>query len=156
MMENEEKEIEEHPTYHPGIGTDHLPQCRFLDIVNVLDYDWRNKFSILLCNIRSCRKNFLDFTSYFNDVLLNYDCIILVETWLNSDCDDLFTINGYESFNIYRNNYGGGVRLYVKNTFNSVVLSPYTFVKLLALRLPLVLIKLTYVVFITLLQLIIG
>ena len=120
--------IEGYPNYHPGIGTDHLPQCRFLDIVNVPDYDWCNKFSILLCNIRSCRKNFLDFTSYFNDVLLNYECIILVETWLNSECNDLFTIQGYVSYNIYRNNYGGGVRLYVKNTVNVVILAPYTFI----------------------------
>ena len=120
--------IEDYPTFRLETGTTELPCCRYLDIVNCPDYDWGNKFSIVLFNIRSCRKNFIDFISYFDNVISNYACVILIETWLTSEYDNLFTLGGFSSFNVYRNNYGGGIRLYVKNSFNVNLLSQYTFV----------------------------
>ena len=121
-------EIEEYPTFHIDTEAVDLPFCNYLDIVNSPAYDWCNKFSILLCNIRSCRKNFLDFTSYFDNVISNYLCIILVETWLTNEYDDLFILHGFKSYNAYRDNYGGGICLYVKDALCATILSPYTFV----------------------------
>ena len=121
-------EIEIFPTLNIDLGEVNLPHCRYLDIVNLPNYDWSNKFSVLICNIRSCRKKFLDFTCYFNNVIFNYSCIILVETWLTSEYDDVFTLRGFKSFNVYRNNYGGGIRLYARDGLTVTVLHPYTFV----------------------------
>ena len=121
-------EIEMFPTLHIDLGVVNLPQTRYLDIVNLPTYDWTNKLSVLLCNVRSCRKNFLNFTCYFNDVILNYSCIILIETWLTNEFDDVFKLHGFKSFNVYRNNYGGGIRLYIRNDLTATVLHPYTFV----------------------------
>ena len=127
MMMDRVVEIEEYPTFHIDAEAVDLPFCNYLDIVNSPEYDWCNKFSILLCNIRSCRKIFLDFTSYFDNVISNYLCIILVETWLTNEYDDLFIIYGFKSYNAYRDNYGGGIRLYVKDALCATILSPYTF-----------------------------
>ena len=118
-------ENDEFPRLDLDIGIVDLPHCRYLDIVNCSSYNWSNNISILLCNIRSCRRNFLDFTSYFNDVLFNYSCIILIETWLSNECENVFRINGYRFIDLYRNNYGGGIRLYTKETLNVNVLQEY-------------------------------
>ena len=121
-------EIEEYPTFHIDAESVDLPFCNYLDIANSPEYDWCNKFSILLCNIRSCRKNFLDITSYFDNVISNYLCIILVETWLTNEYDGLFILHYFKSYNAYCDNYVGGIRLYVKNALCATILSPYTFV----------------------------
>ena len=121
-------QIDDYPTFHLDAETPDMPPCYYLNIVNIPDYDWRNKFSILLCNVRSCRKNYLDFTCYFDNVISNYYCIILVETWLTSDYDDMFTLRGFKCYNLYRNNYGGGIRLYVKHAICATILTPYSFV----------------------------
>ena len=122
------EETESFPTLHLDVGEVTLPQSRYLDIVNLPTYDWANKFSILLCNIRSCRKKFLDFSCYFDSILFKYSCIILVETWLTSEFDDAFALRGFKSFNVYRTNYGGGIRLYVRDNLTATILHPYTFV----------------------------
>ena len=122
------EQTEGFPSVHLDVGPIDLPQCNYLDIANLTSYDWTNKFSVLLCNIRSCRKNFLDFTSYYDSILLNYSCIILVETWLTKEYEELFSLCGFRSFNVYRKNDGGGIRLYVRDTFNATILSPYTFI----------------------------
>ena len=128
MMMDRVVQIEEYPIFHIDVEAVDLPFCNYLDIVNSLEYDWCNTFSILLCNIRSCRKNFLDFTSYFDNVISNYLCIILVETLLTNEYDDLFTLRSFKSYNAYRDNYGGGIHLYVKDALCATILSPYTFV----------------------------
>ena len=58
MMMDRVVEIEEYPTFHIDAEAVDLPFRNYLDIVNSPEYDWRNKFSILLCNIRSHRKIF--------------------------------------------------------------------------------------------------
>ena len=101
-----------------------LPNCRYLDISNE-PYDWHNKFSILLFNVRSCRKNFLDFETYFHDVLCKFSCIVLIETWLTDEYENVFLINGFRSFDSYRSSNGGGIRLYVKKFLDVNVLSHF-------------------------------
>ena len=90
-----------------------LPNCNYLDISNE-PYDWHDCFSILLFNIRSCRKKFLDFETYFHDVLCTFSCIVLNETWLTEEYENVFLINGFKTFDSYRSSNGGGIRLYVK------------------------------------------
>ena len=122
------RENEGIPRLDLDIGIVNLPHCRYLDIVNFRSYEWSNNVSILLCNIRSCRRNFLDFTCYFNDVLHNYSCIILIETWLSNECENVFCINGYRFFDLYRNNYGGGIRIYTKELLNANVLQEFSLI----------------------------
>ena len=108
-----DNEFQNFPRLNLDIDNTNIPHCQYLDIVNVSHLEWTNKFSLILCNIRSCRKNFTNFTSYFNDIIHKYSCIILVETWLTAAYDNLFSVNGYKTFDSYRCPYGGGIRLYV-------------------------------------------
>ena len=125
-MEIQTYENDDFPTFDLEIGATNLPYCRYLDIVNEPFYEWMNNVSISLCNIRSCRKNFLDFICYFSNVLFNYSCIVLVKTWLTQEYENVFFINGYKSFDVFRNNYGGGIRLYVKESINVSILQQFT------------------------------
>ena len=52
--------------------------------------------------------------------------IVLTETWLALDRDEVFNIPGFYSLNLYRDQYGGGLRLYVKNCFKAKILSEFT------------------------------
>ena len=102
-----------------------LPNCKYTDISTDTFSDWNDKFAILLFNVRSCRKNFLDFTCCFDDILNKFSCIILTETWLTEEYNNLFVINGFRSFDSYRTNNGGGIRLYVKCNLRVNLLSPF-------------------------------
>ena len=81
--------------------------------------------TILMLNIRSCNKNFDQFISTFCDHISYFTCIILTETWLTKDCDAVFNIDGFYCIDQYRNNYGGGIKLYVRNCMQSKVLSNF-------------------------------
>ena len=52
--------------------------------------------------------------------------IVLTETWLTLDCNKAFNIPGFYSLNLHRYQYGGGLRLYVKNCFKAKILSEFT------------------------------
>ena len=81
--------------------------------------------TILMLNIRSCNKNFDQFISTFCDYISYFTCIILTETWLTKDCDAAFNIDGFYCIDQYRNNYGGGIKVYVRNCMQSKVLSNF-------------------------------
>lgn len=121
-------EIPNFPRLNLDLDNANLPHCRYLDIANVPLHESGNELSLMLCNIRSCRKNFNNFTCHFNDVIHNYSCIIFVETWLTDVYNNLFSVRGYKTFDSYRCQYGGGIRLYVKDTYNTVVLSEFCIV----------------------------
>ena len=54
-------------------------------------------FSIIYLNIRSLRKNFDQLIVSLNDILENIDVIILVETNISDEENDLYKINGFKS-----------------------------------------------------------
>ena len=66
------------------------------------------------------------FLSEFCNYLKMFCIIVLTETWLTGDRDKAFNISGFYSFNLYRNQFGGGLRLYVKECFRAKVLDDFT------------------------------
>ena len=95
MMALPDEVLGNHPTFELEFDNVVLSQCRYAQIVDVPLLSSDCKFTVLFLNIRSCRKNFIDFTSQFHDHLCNYFCISLVETWLTDDFDTLFSISGF-------------------------------------------------------------
>ena len=85
-------------------------------------------FAVLMINIRSCRKNFSQFIAYFCNVLSYFSCIILTETWLTEHIDNVFNIPGFYCFNLYRNNFGGGIKMYFRNSIQARMLEDFTFI----------------------------
>ena len=120
--------FENYPTFLLGSELDLVPQCCFLNVDNLSSYVPNNKLSILVFNIRSCRKNFNDFLCNFSDYVCRFTIIVLLETWLIEGISRLFSIYGFKHFDIFRANDGGGIRVYVKNFINSKVLTTYTMV----------------------------
>ena len=51
---------------------------------------------------------------------------MLTETWLDSNFVDTFNLPGFHKFDLCRNNYGGGVRLYVRDGIQAPLLSDFT------------------------------
>ena len=111
----------EHPTFKLDIEEFHPPVCKYVEFKDIPVYAPLKQFSLLLFNIRSCRKNFNEFESIFYDYFKNFDCIVLTETWLTHDFDNLFFIHGFRSFNVYRTPNGGGIRLYCKKDLTFTV-----------------------------------
>ena len=120
--------FENYPTFLLGSEFDLVPQCRFLNIDNLPFYVPNDNLSILVFNIRSCRKNFSDFICNFSDYVCRFTIIVLLETWLTEGISRLFPIYGFKHFDLFRANDGGGIRVYVKNFINTKVLPTYTMV----------------------------
>ena len=76
--------------------------------------------------IRSCKKNFNNFIANFSNCINKFSCIIFTETWLSEDRDKVFSIPGFYCCNLYRNQYGGGIKLYLKNDIKSKILDNFT------------------------------
>ena len=120
--------FENYPTFSLGTEYDLVPQCRFLNVDDLPVHVPNDKLSILVFNIRSCRKNFNDFICNFSDYFNRFTIIILLETWLTEGISRLFPIYGFKHFDLFRANDGGGIRVYVKNFINTKVLPTYTMV----------------------------
>ena len=78
-------------------------------------------------NVRSCKRNFGQFLSCFSNVLTYFTCILLVETWLTKDRDVSYVIPGFYSYDLYRDQFGGGIKLYVKDGVRTRLIDEYTF-----------------------------
>ena len=73
-----------------------------------------NNLSVLSFNIRSFFKNSVEFLATINNN--NIDVVVLTETWLNSDTEELCNIQGYTGFHNYRKSKkSGGVSIFVNN-----------------------------------------
>ena len=84
--------------------------------------------SMLMYNIRSCRKNFGPFLLHLCNLMVRFSFIVLVETWLTKDTDYAFDIQGYKQANIYRDNLGGGIKFFYSEAFDVEVIDRLTFV----------------------------
>lgn len=102
--------------------TDETPNKLSNDLINNDTY-----FSIFNMNIRSCRQNFASLISFLNSYLLSFSLLVLCETWLTEESDYGFNIPGYKQLNIYRNNFGGGIKIYYKDIFEVEVVEDLTF-----------------------------
>ena len=91
-------------------------------------YPSLGSFSLLSFNIRSCRKNFASFVTFLCGLLFKFSLLVLVETWLTEGSDCAFDIAGYKQINLYRDNYGGGIKIFYDEMLNVEVDSNFTFV----------------------------
>ena len=115
-----------YPEFFPEVDNYVQPHCQYLNVECLSHYINGISLSIIMLNIRSCCKNFDQFVSTFCNYIKLFTCIILTETWLTQDRDNIFNIQGFHCINLYRNNYGGGIKVYVKDHFQFKVLNQFT------------------------------
>ena len=116
------------PVFAPDVENWLQPNCNFVNILDLSSYVPCISFAVLMINIRSCRKNFSQFIAHFCNVLSFYSCIILTETWLTENVDNVFNIPDFYCFNLYRNNFGGGIKMYLRNSVQARMLGDFTFI----------------------------
>ena len=95
---------------------------------NTLKFYKQKSFSLIAFNIRSCRRNFFSFMSFLSLLMFKFTIIILYETWLTPEIDVGFEIEGYNQLNLYRNNHGGGIKVFYDDAYNVKVLDNFTVV----------------------------
>jgi len=79
-----------------------------------------DNFSIFNLNIRSLPRHYSELLSYLSTLKLNFSVIGLTETWLTDATADLFELEGYNHFKLFRScRRGGGVSLYVKDNLDA-------------------------------------
>ena len=69
----------EHPTFILDIDTIDLPACKYVDFRDIPTCVPSKQFSLLVFNIRSCRKNFSEFECIFYEYLgiLRVACVFV-------------------------------------------------------------------------------
>ena len=68
------------------------------DLKLKLNKDYSNRsFSLFHLNIRSCRRNFNLFLAFLTEIIFRFSVIVLTETWLSHDIDNIFEIEGISS-----------------------------------------------------------
>ena len=102
------------------------PNCTYADVDTLYPFICSFSLSILMLSIRSVKKNFDDFLAKFYNCVNLFSFIVFTETWLTLDRDISFNIPGFYSLDLYCNQYGGGLKLYIKNRFKAKVLNDFT------------------------------
>ena len=125
-MSAEMADLPDYTTFTPDIEYFISPYCRYLNVDALSPLICGISLSVLMQNVRSCKRNFDNFVAHFQQCFAALSCIILVETWLTDSRDNIYDINGFHCYNLYRNQYGGGIKLYLKNCIQSKVLETYT------------------------------
>ena len=97
------------PTLDTSFYSDeNLPSvnCYITDCIefkNLLSNDKSNNLLSLFClNIRSIRNKFSSLCDLLASLTLCFSIIAITETWLTCDIDNVFSLNGYNQFNLYR------------------------------------------------------
>ena len=106
-----------------------VSNCKVLlaDEVNKNDFN-ENEFSIFHLNIRSLRKNFVSLQALLHRLSVTFSIIVLTEIWLSEFYDVDFNLDGYRSFSLYRDKNGGGIKMYVRNCIDCMIIDQMTFV----------------------------
>lgn len=83
-------------------------------------------FATIHLNMRSVKNKIDDLEIYLDSFTAKFDIIVLTETWLRKD-EAPPHIQGYKSITISRENRrGGGIAVYVKNSYQYIVLDDLT------------------------------
>ena len=89
------------------------------------DYRQNSKFSCMHINIRSLPDKFdrlKKFLTNLDNEKIQFDAILLCETFLTDTNHDLFNIPGYTFISRHRKHYRqGGVGIYIKNNINFII-----------------------------------
>ena len=115
-----------YPKFVPDVDNYVPVDCRFYDFNDFLPLVSVISFNVFMLNIRSCRKNFNMFLAYFSQFLAYFSCIVLTETWLTAEQDNVFTLPGFYHYNLYRDHRGGGIKIFIKNGIQAKILQDYT------------------------------
>ena len=115
-----------YPKFVPDVDNYVPVDCRFYDFNDFLPLVSAISFNVFMLNIRSCKKNFNMFLAYFSQFLAYFSCIILTETWLIAEQDNVFTVPGFYHYNVYRDHRGGGIKIFIKNGIQTKILKDYT------------------------------
>ena len=116
------------PLFYPDLDNYNHVTCKYSDIDVFSNFKFGCFLNILLFNIRSLRKNFSQFLAHFSFMFVHFSFILLTEIWLDSDSTDTFCLPGFYKFDLCRNNYGGGVRLFIKDGIQASILPEYTMI----------------------------
>ena len=127
-MDGETDAFVDYPEYVPDLDNYIVPNCSYLNVEDLHTLICGLSLSILMFNIRSCKKNFDNFMASFNSCIGYFSCVIFTETWLSQDRDKIFDIPGFYCHNLYRNHYGGGIKLYLKDSVQSKILDNFTII----------------------------
>ena len=92
------------------------------------NYKSHSFLNILMFNVHTLRKKISLFLAYFSYVFIYFSFILLTETWLDPDFNDTFNLPGFYKFDLCHNNYGGGVRLFIRDGIQASILSDFTFI----------------------------
>ena len=125
-MERHTLNFQNYPEFDPDLENYVPPNCSYMCVDELSPFIFGVSLSILMINIRSCRRNFDHFIENFQNIILKFSCIILTETWLTSDLDNIFNISGFHCYDLYRNHYGGGIKLYVKDCIKTNIVNNFT------------------------------
>ena len=110
------------PEYVPDLENYIPAGCTYIGVDELSTLISSLSLSIFMLNIRSCFKNFNNFFSKLCNCLMSFTCVISTETWLTPERDKIFNIPVFYCYDIYRNQYGGGIMIYLKDWTQSRIL----------------------------------
>lgn len=76
------------------------------------------QLSLIHMNIRSLRKNFVTLLSHINQIQNKISLLILTETNITDNENDLYKIHGFNALFLNRDGRGGGIAVYIKDDIN--------------------------------------
>ena len=85
-----------------------------------------DKISILNINIRSLRSNFGLLQAFLDGIKYKVSIIVVTETWLDQDLENIFSLNGYKVAYNHRSREGGGIAVFYLSSMSVTVLSENT------------------------------
>ena len=96
-----------------------------LDNINSNEILNNSKINLFHINIRSCNKNLDELILYLNSININFNIIMLTETWLNNPTE-FDVVPDYVDFHSIRDRKGGGATILIKNDFQTSLLTSHT------------------------------
>ena len=95
--------------------------CNMFNVTSI-NSEFQNSSStnlnILCFNIRSFNKNIDEFLVFIDKLKLQFDVMILTETWLSPSTVSLGCLDGYQCFHSFRSNKNsGGVSVFIRDEF---------------------------------------
>ena len=90
--------------------------CKYIDIGDSFIHKKNScGLSILFLNIQSLHAKFNELLCLLHILNYSFDILVFVETWLTEFRNVGYTIDGYNSLHVYRNQRGGGISVYFKS-----------------------------------------
>jgi exonuclease III len=94
--------------------------------LNEIEYTTDEHLAVIHSNIRSLGDNFDKVCVLSSELKQKFDVTCFTESWLTDSTKSLYTFENYQSFNSlpHNNKRGGGVSVYVRDTFKVENLLP--------------------------------